>query len=517
MTTRRWQAVAVCSCALGMTCKETMVTAPLLVVLFDRVFLFDSLRQAWQARRGLYVGLGLTWLILAALLATGPRPHSAGFFTGLSPWAYLLNQAPVLTRYLELVFWPRSLVLLYGWPQHMTLADVFPQALFVVGLLVLTGLALRTRPMWGFLGAWVWITLAPTSSIVPIATEVAAERRMYLPLAGLITLGVLCVVWIWNAVKTDWPLWTKGGRVVPVTAVLVVGMVSVGLASGTVARNREYASPVVMARTVLERYPTPVAHLSLGRALLDAGDREEGMQHVRHALPGVPAAHVTLGLQLLIDGNTIEALEHLQAFVRDQPPFLADTIIARSAMGHVFLQQERWPEAAEEFRTILQTLPDNAVAQSSLADAELALGLWEPASRHYLAYLEHAPHDAGALSNLGIALGSLGALAEARTAFERALAADPNHAPAHHNLAGVLLREFDFAQALPHAQRAVALQPNDASGHELLGRIFLKHGRLWEAEAQFRLAIQLNPESTALRDELKLLRKVYHRDRHPAE
>ena len=40
--------------------------------------------------------------------------------------------------------------------------------------------------MAGFLGAWFWITLAPTSTIVPIATEVAAERRMYLPLAALV-------------------------------------------------------------------------------------------------------------------------------------------------------------------------------------------------------------------------------------------------------------------------------------------------------------------------------------------
>src|SRR4029079_9044099 len=127
---------------------------------------------------------------------------------------------------------------------------------------------------------------------------------------------------------------------VPITAALVVGSVAVGLASATVARNEEYASPVIMARTVLERYPTAVSHLILGRALLDAGERDEGLRHVRDALPGVPAAHITLGLELLTEGKIPEAMEHLRAFVRDQPAFLADAIVARAAMGQVLLDQE---------------------------------------------------------------------------------------------------------------------------------------------------------------------------------
>jgi protein O-mannosyl-transferase len=512
MTRRRWQTVAVCACAMGMACKESMVTAPVMVALFDRVFLFDSFRLAWRRRAGLYVGLAATWLLLAGLLATDPRPHSAGFSAGLSPWTYLLNQAPVITRYFELALWPRSLVLLYGWPRQVTLTDVLPEALFVLTLVALTVVALRKRPMWGFAAAWVWITLAPTSTLVPIATEVAAERRMYLPLMGLITLAVVGTVWIWTAMKAAPPLSTSRPGVAPITAALVVGGVAVGLASGTVARNEEYASPVTMARTVLERHPTSIAHLSLGRALLDAGEPIEGRQHVEAALPGVPAAHVTLGLLLLADGKTAAAMEHLQAFVRDQPAFLADAVIARAAMGQTFMDQERWPEAAEEFRTILQAVPDNLVAQRSLAEVEIAQGLWEPAVRHYRTYLTQVPNDAGSLNNLGIALGSLGAMSEARSAFEKATAADPNQASAQHNYAAVLLDELDFDQALVHARRALELEPDNAANHELFGRICLKYGRLAEAETHFARALELHPASITLRNELALLRKGHGRD-----
>jgi hypothetical protein len=119
-----WEITAVVACALGMGCKESMVTAPVMIVLYDRIFVFSSFREAFRKRRWLYFWLAATWLILAGLLSTGPRRRSAGFSTGLSPWTYLLNQPSLLTRYLRLSVWPSSLVASYGWPRPITLGDV---------------------------------------------------------------------------------------------------------------------------------------------------------------------------------------------------------------------------------------------------------------------------------------------------------------------------------------------------------------------------------------------------------
>jgi hypothetical protein len=94
----RWTILAVASCALGMGSKESMVTAPVVIILFDSIFVFDSFLAALRKRGRLYLGLSMTWLILAALLLSGPRRRSAGFWTGISPWTYLLNQPPLLAR-----------------------------------------------------------------------------------------------------------------------------------------------------------------------------------------------------------------------------------------------------------------------------------------------------------------------------------------------------------------------------------------------------------------------------------
>ena len=65
--------------------------------------------------------------------------------------------------------------------------EIVPCAV-VVGLLGLATLvALWRWPKVGFLGAWFFAILAPTSSIIPVATQTIAEHRMYLPLAAVVT------------------------------------------------------------------------------------------------------------------------------------------------------------------------------------------------------------------------------------------------------------------------------------------------------------------------------------------
>jgi hypothetical protein len=74
------------------------------------------------------------------------------------------------------------------------------RTLFIGGLLIATVAAIRRWPLAGFLGVWFFVTLAPTSSFVPIATEVGAERRMYLPLLAVVALAVVAVSAAWAVV-----------------------------------------------------------------------------------------------------------------------------------------------------------------------------------------------------------------------------------------------------------------------------------------------------------------------------
>jgi len=78
----RWYAVAIIACLLGMGSKEVMVTAPLMVLLYDRTFRSSSWRDALGAatgRRWFYVLLTSTMGVSLWSILSGSRADTVGF------------------------------------------------------------------------------------------------------------------------------------------------------------------------------------------------------------------------------------------------------------------------------------------------------------------------------------------------------------------------------------------------------------------------------------------------------
>ena len=71
-------------------------------------------------------------------------------------------------------------------PPAETRSGVAVGAAVVLSLAAGTCVLLRRRPPLGFLGAWFLLVLAPSSSVIPVSTEIIAEHRMYLPLAAVV-------------------------------------------------------------------------------------------------------------------------------------------------------------------------------------------------------------------------------------------------------------------------------------------------------------------------------------------
>jgi protein O-mannosyl-transferase len=509
---RGWPFVAVLACASGMACKETMVTAPVLVALYDRVFVFDSIKAAVKERWRLYAGLAATWLVLALLLSSGPRIHSAGFTSGVSSWTYLMNQTVMIVRYLRLAVWPTSLVVNYGWPVPLTLGDVLPQALFVMTLLVGTVAALVRRPPLGFLGAAFFITLAPTSSLVPIATEVGAERRMYLPLIPIVILLVVGGVRLWTSLSDRVP-GLSGLMHERASSWLLLVAVAIPLTMGTMARNREYGSSLLMAQTVVDRYPTSHGHHELAVQLINAGRHEDALAYLRLAVTGAPRAHFTLGAELFEQGRTEEAISELQVFLEKQP-LLLEAISARELLGRAFAKQERWPEAVEQYRQVLRMNPSAEQLIEThlvLANALYALKSYEDAISHYRQYLQARPDHVGALSRLGIALMATGQLPNAISAFQRAAEINPQDGAVQQNLANALYDARNVDAALEPARRAVALRPDDPAAHDLLGQILALQGQLPAAAAEFERALAIDPNAADVREHLSRVTRARSR------
>jgi tetratricopeptide (TPR) repeat protein len=350
---RWWIAGAIAASACGMATKEVMVTAPLVVLLWDWTF---GPAQSWREIRAqrwpLYLGLAATWIPLAILVAGLPRHAAVGYGYGWTWWSYLVTQTAIITHYLRLTLIPAPLVFDYGW-RPASLLSVLPQAVLIVSLAVLTiWMVIKRRPL-GFLGAWVFLILGPSSSVLPVATETAAEHRMYLPLAAVLTLLVVGSVRLFTRFKV------LPARAAVVTGVLVLAAVATTYGWMTRERNRDYwTNEGLWAKTVSQRPDSARAHAVYAVALLTRAAYDEAEPHLRTAIrldDTSALAYRNLGITLCATQRTAECIPVLERSAVLEP----ESGETHGLLAEAYLAERQPVRAIREFLRAIELMPDN--------------------------------------------------------------------------------------------------------------------------------------------------------------
>ena len=422
-----WLGAGVAAAWCGMATKETVATLPLIVFLYDRTFVSGSWREAWR-RHGKFHGLVmLAWLLLAWLMGhSGGRGGTALLYEEATMGRSLLTQSRAVAGYLQLAVWPARLVFDYGeYPTDLVrqIGEVWPQFLLVTGLGGTTLFALGKWPKWGFLGAWFFVILAPSSSFIPIITQLRAEHRMYLPLAAVLV----------GAVVLLHRLAGRGTLVVATALAVLLGGI-------TRARNTEYESALgLWADTALKRPDSARARNNHGLELYHAGDTGGAIREYEAALeckPGYLDAHLNLATALMEHGRLAEGRVHLQVVVDQQPSSSNDCNI----LSHLFYILHDYPRAREYLEQAIHLDPENYEAHNNLGCVLVAEGRAVEAIPCFERSLALRT-EAWTYFNLGDAFQKTGDLAAARASFTAAL----RLAPANDKIAG-RLRQLESAR-----------------------------------------------------------------------
>jgi tetratricopeptide (TPR) repeat protein len=412
-------------------------------MIFFHYTIKEVIRRSWFLYTGLLIGLAFlgTLVAMGGIIATGTTKVS------FTPVQYWLTQAQVILHYVRLTLWPDSLCLDYGWVVD-SIRNTFPSVIILFMILVVSGwLCYRRNPV-GFLAAWFFAILAPTS-LVPLI-DPAWDYRMYLPSATLVILVAIAVYHVGNLASAHFSpdadfrqnLTKKIFGYTMMFLVLLMGIL-------TYSRNLDYQTDIsIWADTVRKRPQNARAHINLGVALMEQGNLYEAIGHLRQGInlesPNVEPS--------LINATLVNPYKNL---------------------GVVYLRLGNWQDAENYFRKTLQIRPD----------------------------------DAASHAHLGLVLYSQRKLQESQAHLQKALVLGPDDVDVHVNYGIVMQLQGNHEEAIGHFQRALKLRPDNINAMYSMGMTLYQLGHRNEAKGYFQKILAVMPENKPANDILMKLDK----------
>jgi Flp pilus assembly protein TadD len=430
-----WIAIAVAACLMGVLSKEVAAMAPLLVVTHDMLFRAPAgvgpaesrPGSIWRKRWRLYAGLSIPVIVAMAVVAWGPRSGTVGWGHGIGPLQWLWTQAGVSAWYLGQAIWPVDLALVHEFEPVTGPSKNLAWVLALAAAAGLSGYGLVRRRGWAFPAACFFLILAPTSSIIPIVTEVAAERRMYLPLAAVaaaVVLGARGMLLRVNA-RPALRRWVGAG---------LVAVAAGALLATTMRRVEVWRDDVALWGDAVARSPAnPQAHSGYGMALVKRGEIDRGIRSLEQAVALDRRhfeAHSNLAAAWLLAGDSGRAYDHAAQAVALNPRRVGPHVNLGIAMARL----GRMDEAEASFSRAMALAPHDPNANYQMAKMRILQDKPAAALEHLARALAFSPGHADAHDLAGVAMAMLGQREDAAAHFREALRLEPGHAGAAANL-----------------------------------------------------------------------------------
>ena len=377
--------IVLCTAAAALS-KESGICAWALMICTDVYWNKNGIVTQVRRKAALYL-MGLAGLVAAVFLIFRMLRGSstAGFGMGLTPGAYALTQCRAILTYLRLFFWPAGQSLVWRLPTWHSLWEGGAW-IYVIGLAALiTGVCFfysRLRVV-SFGVLLFLLALMPTSSFVPLE-ENLAERRMYLPLAGLI----IAVAGVAGHLRI-------GARAR--TAGFILVLTAAALASH--GRSHLWSDDVLMWQSVVARDPANAhAHSWLAGALAMRGNCGAAAREYQSSVS--------------IEGMTPDNGSNLAtAFECSRQPELAlatwrqlvklhPSANAWNRIGYLEALRNNIEPALDAFEDALRLDPDNATAYAYRGTAKLAIRRNTEAKEDFLRALALDPGNAAAAAGM---------------------------------------------------------------------------------------------------------------------
>ncbi|GAC1399084.1 MAG: membrane protein [Chloroflexota bacterium] len=294
---RMYYVGAIASFLLSLASKETAMTFPIALLLWDLVvrrLKGAALRQAFYSYQ---LPFWFVLLMVGSMMWGHPRyAYLAQFSLNVRPvWDNVLSQIHAVVYALLVFFSPWKQNVDHDLPVFHSLTQwpLFLDLLVIGGLAMAAVLAARHLPLITFGLGWLFLQLIPTNSIIP-RLDLLSERNLYLGSIGFLLIVVLTMTYM-----AQW-LTRLLGRARVVQVGMVTGSLAlvVLLCLATTARNALYHDAVLLWSDAVQKSPQKARpHNNLGHAYAEQGKLDLAIEEFRIALtlqPDYPLAQKNL-------------------------------------------------------------------------------------------------------------------------------------------------------------------------------------------------------------------------------
>jgi len=435
---------------LAVASKLIAITLPVIILFLFLVLYvpryFKNYREYFTTSKMLWVfGCGgVTLICIAYLMEALYLPKDQGFeLYGSIP--YLLVQSKVIIfYYLSKFIFPFNLNVDIGFPFTGLSTDwkILFSVLLISGI---TLVIIKWGNIWVKLGfAWFLLTIAPTSSIVPL-NDLAVEHRMYLPMS----LG-LCLItgWFISRLKKTTQLYSF------IFIVIICGIL-VG------KRNQIWANEISLwSDSAIKNPKSPRVHNNLGKAYYEAGKLKIARSHLEKSVSSIPEYAKTqfnLGNQksFIERKNLIdETAQDPNVSYSNNISLEVDFAEPHFNLASVYLDLGQLDAAEVQYRASLKLKPDYFSAELGLGSVKNIKQEYDLAVGHFLHSITLMKKATGqqdyalARLNLGEVYGKTQRYNKAIIELNRAIKTDPSMFLAHYNLgtAYMLTKSYDKAE-----------------------------------------------------------------------
>jgi len=506
-TVRFWYTISILSLLLGIGSNEIAVALPVLLLIYD--FLYVSRFEPSKLVRRLTFPHGPYWAIVTIVLAfRWARFGAIGMAQPVRPvWTNLMTQAHVVLNYLQLALVPVGLTVEHSVPEYSSLFD--PTTLVAVGtigaVVMLAVVFARNMPACSFGVLWYFVTLVPSSSVVPLAT-IMSEHRTYLPLSGLVVLAPAGI-----AALVDRRAFKEHRREVGAGVVVLMA----ALSAATVARNRVWHDELSLWSDAAGKSPaSATAQTNFGQALVLRGHVQKGLAAIERAVeldprsadartalglamerlgrfdeslaahrraielaPADPRVHYRYGLSLEAAGRLDDAVEQYRHAIALDPG-MAEVCVR---LGSVYNNMGNLDEAVRAFEGAIETDPELEYAQRTLREMYVKTGLLRKEKARLTETVEKGTDAPEPYLRLGVVYVAEGELDRAEKAFLAALDRHPSFGPALINLGNIYMQQGRVDEAVLLYQRAAQTDSHAVQAYTALVQAYAATDREQDA------------------------------------